>query len=204
MKIVSATFVTSAVDPRGYPPADLPEIAFAGRSNVGKSSLLNALVNRKGLAKTSQTPGKTRLLNFFDVNGRVRFVDLPGFGYAKVPRPMRESWRPMVEGYLKGDRDLRAVVLLVDARRGPRAEEVELLEWLDEIGIPAIVALTKIDKLNRAERTRLVRTLRETWDVSAEDYVLTSASKREGLNELWRRIRAAIDVGHLDRGRAHA
>jgi len=120
MIIKSAEFVTSAVKPAQYPPADMPEIAFAGRSNVGKSSLINSLVNRKRLVKISTTPGRTQLVNFFAINRAVTFVDLPGYGYARVPLPIKKTWGPMVETYLKDRENLKGVVLLMDMRRMPR------------------------------------------------------------------------------------
>ena len=130
MKIVSAEFVASAASPAQYPRRPLPEVAFAGRSNVGKSSLINTLVHRKSLVKTSATPGKTRTLNFFVVNERFSFVDFPGYGYARVPREMQAGWRPMVEAYLKRRDLLRAVVHIVDFRHPPSALDCQLRAWL--------------------------------------------------------------------------
>jgi GTP-binding protein len=136
MLIKSAEFITSAVKPSQYPPAEMPEIAFAGRSNVGKSSLINTLVNRKRLVKTSNTPGRTQLINFFSVNGVLTFVDLPGYGYARVPLPVKKTWGPMVETYLKGRENLKGVVLLMDIRRLPQQEEKTLIDWLQQLHIP--------------------------------------------------------------------
>src|SRR5512147_645227 len=138
MMITSAEFVTSAVRPAQYPPSDLPEFAFAGRSNVGKSSLINTLVSRRKLVQTSSTPGKTRLINFFRVNGAFTFVDLPGYGYARVSQEERRRWRPMVEQYLSGRENLKAVVVILDIRRVPTAEDGKLLQWLDREGIPTL------------------------------------------------------------------
>ena len=131
MIIKSAEFVTSATKPSQYPKRALPEIAFAGRSNVGKSSLINTLVNRKHLVKTSSTPGRTQLINFFDINGRMGIVDLPGYGYAKVPVSVRKKWGPMIETYLSERETLRGVVVIMDIRRIPRQEELNLLAWLN-------------------------------------------------------------------------
>ena len=121
MKIISAVFITSATKPSQYPPARLPEIAFAGRSNVGKSSLINTLVNRKRLVKTSSTPGRTRLINFFEINQQIGFVDLPGYGYARVPESVKKTWGPMIETYLSNRNTLKGVVVILDIRRTPRS-----------------------------------------------------------------------------------
>lgn len=130
MQVNIAQFVTSAVKPAQYPTAGHPEVAFAGRSNVGKSSLINTLVNRKRLVKTSSTPGRTQLINFFLVNGNLSLVDLPGYGYAKVPESVKKKWGPMVETYIETRSSLAAVVLLMDLRRTPREEEFRLIEWV--------------------------------------------------------------------------
>ena len=135
------------------PSTELPEIAFSGRSNVGKSSLLNKLVKRKALARVSQTPGKTREINFFKVNGEFVLVDLPGYGYARVSKEARLTWRPLIEGYLKHSGQLRGVVQLIDARHEPSPEDKQMVEFLAEIGVPTVVALTKTDKLKKSEVT---------------------------------------------------
>lgn len=152
MKISRAEFITSAVEPGGWPPANSPEVAFSGRSNVGKSSLINFLTGRKKLVKTSGTPGKTQLINFFRINDRYIFTDLPGYGYAGVPLAVKRKWQPMIETYLRGRESLRGVVLLVDARRGAKEMDLMLLEWLAAVNLPACIVLTKIDKLKQSER----------------------------------------------------
>jgi len=134
MKVVSAEFIKSAVHERDFPKERLPEVAFVGRSNSGKSSLINTLVNRKGLAKTSSTPGRTRLVNFFRINNKLTFVDLPGYGYAKVPGSMKSEWQPMIEGYLTDRDNLKGVVLIMDIRRPPEEEEELLIEFLNSLG----------------------------------------------------------------------
>jgi GTP-binding protein len=202
MRAREASFVTSAATPADFPPEGASEIAFAGRSNVGKSSLLNMLVGKKGLAKTSSTPGRTRLLNWFDVvpqsGSRLAFVDLPGYGYAKVPKAMRAGFGPLVESYVKERGVLDAVVVLIDARRGPEDEEVELLGWLAETGRRAIVVLTKCDKLPKNQRFPAATAARKRLGLP-RDPLLVSAETSEGLADLWRAILAAAGSGVDDR-----
>lgn len=191
MKPKHAEFIKSATEPQGFPPPQLPEIAFAGRSNVGKSSVINMLVGKTGLAKTSNTPGRTRLLNWFRIEPQkgkpLAFVDLPGYGYAKVPQAMRMSWQPMVERYLIGRDVLRAVIVLVDARRGAQSEEHELLEWLESEGVVAEVVMTKTDKLAKSKRKPALAALKRELGLERLP-IMTSAHNREGLSELWRFI----------------
>lgn len=185
MKIKSAEFVSSAVKAANYPTGELPEVALAGRSNVGKSSLLNRLVNRKGLARSSNTPGRTRLLNFFLVNGLFRLVDLPGYGYAKVPVGERESWRKMVEGYLETRENLRGVVLLVDSRHPPTAQDAQMYDWLRHQGVPAAVVATKADKLSRSRLLQSLKVIRATLPLAEGDQLVPfSAETGLGREEL--------------------
>jgi GTP-binding protein len=188
MLIKSTEFVTSAVRPSQFPAPDLPEFAFAGRSNVGKSSLINTLVNRKKLVLTSSTPGKTRLLNFFRVNDALMFVDLPGYGYAKVPHAERRTWRPMIEQYLSGRESLKAVVVILDVRRTPGTEEQELLGWLEENEIPPILVVTKADKLSKTNRKKQLQAIAEAIGVEPEDLLLFSSKTRDGWDALWKEI----------------
>ena len=189
MKARRADFITSASDARGFPRAELPELAFAGRSNVGKSSLINTVVGVPGLARTSRTPGRTRLINWFRVEPvkgpPLALVDLPGYGYAKVPVDMRRSWQPLIETYLSGRDALRAVVLLIDARRGGEREEQELLEYLAELGIPVQVVLTKADKLSKSQRRPAAAAARRELGLPAEP-LLCSATSTDGIDGLWR------------------
>lgn len=148
---MSAEFIKSATDPKHYPEDVYPEVAFVGRSNVGKSSLINALVRRKNLAKTSNTPGRTQLINFFLINGRFAFVDLPGYGFARVPEAVRQNWGPMVETYLRIRSNLRLVILIMDIRRDPAAHDIDLLQWFNHYRIPVLLVLTKIDKLSKSQ-----------------------------------------------------
>jgi len=192
MIIKSAEFVTSAVKPVQYPPPDFPEVAFAGRSNVGKSSLINTLVRRRHLVKTSSTPGRTQLINFFLVNNAFSMVDLPGYGYAKVPESIKKQWGPMVETYLSRRPCLKAVVLLMDIRRTPRAEEAQFMEWLQHYRIPLILVLTKADKLSKTKIRKQLDLNAKTLGISSEDLILFSTKTRLGVDSLWQRIEAAI------------
>ncbi len=187
MKILSAEFVISAAAPQQFPADRKPQIAFAGRSNVGKSSIINTLLHRKGLVKTSATPGKTQLVNFFVINNAFYFVDLPGYGFARAPRAVTDTWAPMIEGYLKGSPGLRAVVVLLDARREPDERDLRLIDWLRQYRIPAIYALTKADKLNRQEADRARRGITAQLQLS-DPLFLTSARTGQGVRELWTEI----------------
>ncbi len=194
MIITSAQFVKSAVTPSQYPPADLQEIAFTGRSNVGKSSLINTLVNRKHLVKTSSTPGRTQLINFFIVNGAFSFVDLPGFGYARVPAAVRRSWGPMVETYLSTRKTLKGVVLIMDIRRIPGVQELNFIEWLRVHTIPEILVLTKSDKLSKNKQITQKKSIADALGVPKEQLVLFSAKSRMGKDDLWEAIEQLIEV----------
>lgn len=187
MKILSAQFVIGAVGPKQFPKDLKPQIAFAGRSNVGKSSIINALLNRKNLVKTSATPGKTQQINFFIVNDALYFVDLPGYGYVRAPQPVTDAWAPMIEGYLKDSNKLAAVVVLLDIRRGPDERDIRLVEWLRQYGIPSIYSLTKADKLNRQESEGARRKILERLNITSP-LVLTSARTGQGIKELWAEI----------------
>lgn len=192
MIVKSTVFVKSATQPSNYPEGLLPEVAFAGRSNVGKSSLINVLVNRRALVRTSSTPGRTQLLNFFDVNGTFSLVDLPGYGFAQVPLAVKKNWGPMVRTYLEKRVNLKAVVVLFDVRRVPREEDLQLLDWLEEFGIPTIPVVTKIDKISRGERARQLKPILEATGLPGDAFTLFSASSREGREAVWERIDAAL------------
>jgi len=195
MKVQSAEFETSAARPSDFPAPGAPEVAFLGRSNVGKSSLLNRLVNRRSLARTSSTPGKTRLLNWFRVErgGReLRLVDLPGYGYAKVSKGERKRWQQLVEAYLDSRGPLRVAVLLQDLRRDTSEDETLLVDWLSERNVPVLLALTKCDKLKPMRRAARVKELRKQLQLPAARVVATSAEKGFGIPELWRAIDALL------------
>ncbi len=188
MMITSAEFVTSAVRPAQFPPPDLPEFAFAGRSNVGKSSLINTLVSRRKLVQTSSTPGKTRLINFFRINGALMFVDLPGYGYARVSEEERRRWRPMVEQYISGRDNLKAVVVVLDIRRTPNAEDGQLLQWLDHQEIPCLLVATKADKLSKTAQRKQLALIADALETDPEEIVVFSAKSRTGRDTLWRAL----------------
>jgi GTP-binding protein len=186
--IKHAEFIKSAVKPNQYPESELPEIAFAGRSNVGKSSLINVLLNRKNLVRTSSTPGRTQLLNFFNVNDLFTLVDLPGYGYAKVPLAVKREWGPMMETYLSRRSNLRGVVLILDVRRTPGEEELQMLQWLRSYSIPPILVVTKCDKVSRNERAKQSAAIAAALGVKREEFTFFSALSREGKEQVWERI----------------
>jgi len=188
MIIKSADFIKSAVAPDNYPPAELPEFAFSGRSNVGKSSLINTLLNRKNLVKTSSTPGRTQLLNFFLINEAFYFVDLPGYGYAKVPVAVKKKWGPMIETYLSTRSTLKGVILIIDIRRTPGYEEMNFIDWFAHFNIPVILVLTKADKLSKTNQIRQQQAIAKALSVDKTALTIFSAKSRIGKDELWDRI----------------
>lgn len=193
MHVKSAEFIKSAVKPSHYPEAVLPEIAFVGRSNVGKSSLINTLVNRKRLVKTSSTPGRTQLINFFDINQAFTFVDLPGYGYAKVPKKVVKSWGEMIETFLSSRETLKGVVMLMDIRRTPKQDEIDLISWFAHYSIPAILVLTKADKFSKQKRTGHQKKCAEALELTPEDFITFSAKSRLGKEKLWEKIEELLE-----------
>ena len=186
---MDVSFVKSAFDVKHYPPPDMPEVAFAGKSNVGKSSLINVLVNRKKLARTSSTPGRTQALNFFNIGEKLCLVDLPGYGFARVPPKVKASWGKMVESYLKFRNNLKAVIVIIDIRRKISDEDKNLIAWLYEYDKKLIPVFTKVDKLNRKERQARTKELKKELSlISDEKPILFSAQTREGKDEIWKRI----------------
>lgn len=189
MKITLAEFVVSAVGPKQYPTDGLPEIALVGRSNVGKSSLLNKMMNRKGLARTSSKPGKTQTLNYFRVNNMLYFVDFPGYGYAKVAKSLKQQWGKMIENYLKQRQELRFVIQLVDIRHAPSKDDVAMYDWCKEIGIPTVVVATKGDKIARGRWLQHTKVIREQLQLRGDDaLIIFSSETGQGRDELWGEI----------------
>jgi GTP-binding protein len=184
---VKARFITSAADAKQLPPENLPELAVVGRSNVGKSSLINALTGNAGLARTSRTPGRTRLVNWFEIDGKFHLVDLPGYGYAEVSREMRESWRPLIESYLSERKTLAGVLLLIDVRRGPQDDELDFVPWLEARETPIVVALTKADKLAKNKRMLEITKAKKTLGLK-RDPIAVSAQTGDGIEPLWRAV----------------
>jgi GTP-binding protein len=182
---LQARFLASAAKPPGFPPEAGPEVAFAGRSNVGKSSAINALAGRKRLAFFSKTPGRTQMINFFDLGDRARLADLPGYGYAAVPQALRSTWDGLIGGYLTGRRTLAAVVVLMDARRPLTANDRQFLEWLRPVEARRLVLLSKSDKLSRAEGAKTLASTREALDKAAitSEVMLFSSKSAEGVEE---------------------
>ena len=194
MIIRSAKFVCSAVTPGHYPPDDLPEVAFAGRSNVGKSSLINKILNRKKLVRTSKTPGRTQLLNFFEINELWRFVDLPGYGYAKVPAEVQKRWRPMVESYLTTRVNLRGMVWLLDIRREVSKEDLTLWDWLQAKQVTVIIVITKADKLSKNKRNKQAASIAKSLGRNTQELIQFSATSGEGKDEIWQALRQLLGV----------
>jgi GTP-binding protein len=191
VRISSARFVKSAKQANDFPKDRKPEIAFCGRSNSGKSSLLNALTNSQGLARTSSSPGRTQLINFFLVDGLAYYVDLPGYGYAKVPKGIRDTWGEMVENYLRNREPLKLAIMLVDSRIPPTDSDRTMKEWLDHFGIPNLVVLTKTDKISRNELTKALRTGAQT--LQTKEIIAFSAITGFGKDAVLKKIRDAID-----------
>jgi GTP-binding protein len=187
MRVKTATFLKSALNLEDCPRDRRPEIAFAGRSNVGKSTLLNTLLNMHGLAKVSKKPGKTQTLNFFDVNKRVYFVDLPGYGFAQVPRSLQETWGQAVTRYLSDREQLRLVVHLLDSRHVPTGQDHDLLDLLDDARVPVLLVATKVDKLSKTEREEGLATIRRKLDLNDDALIIPFSSvTKEGIGPLWR------------------
>jgi len=193
MQIHSAEFVTSAAAPHQFLQRPIPHVVFAGRSNVGKSSLLNKLLNRKKLAKTSQTPGKTRLINYFLINDRFFFVDIPGYGYARVSQKEQRDWGRLIETYLTTTPFLAMVFLLLDIRREPAAHDREMIEWLQHHDFPFRIILTKADKLSRNKANRQQSQIARALATSRESLIATSAMSGAGLDHVWRQINEAFE-----------
>jgi len=195
MDVHQAVFIKSAVKPKDFPLAELPEVAFVGRSNVGKSSLINVLAGRKSLVRTSSTPGRTQLINFFDINGILTLVDLPGYGYAKAPPDIRKQWRPMIETYLAQRENLKTVVLILDIRRIPSDGDLDMLGWLERYNIPPIIVLTKCDKLSKTERARQTALISTAIKRDKSMLLPFSALSKDGRDAIWLEIKQKLGIG---------
>ncbi len=193
MHVKTAEFIKSAVKPTHYPETVLPEIAFAGRSNVGKSSLINTLVNRKKLVKTSSTPGRTQLINFFNINDAFTLVDLPGYGYAKVPKKVVREWGAMIETFLSTRKTLKGVVFLMDIRRTPGKDEVDLVNWFKHFSIPVILVLTKADKFSKQKQKTHHNKVAKALEMSPDFFIPFSSKSRLGKDKLWTKIEELLN-----------
>ena len=191
-----ASLTISAVRKEQYPEGDLPEVAFAGKSNVGKSSLINAMLGRKALARSSQYPGKTRTINFYDVEHKLYFVDLPGYGYARVSRSESEKWGAMIESYLKGRENLRLILLLLDIRHEPNENDKMMYDWCVHFGLPCVAVATKSDKVKRSQVQKHISVIRKTLGLDAPPLTFSSESK-DGRDNLWALIMDSCGINML-------
>jgi len=192
--IRSLEFIGPMASPTGWrPESKWPEVAFAGRSNVGKSSLLNRLVRRKRFARVSNTPGRTREVNFFLVNGQFVLVDLPGYGYARISKERRAEWKPLIEGYLRSSKELRGIVQLLDVRHEPTSDDRQMLAFLASVGVPTLFALTKIDKLTASQRKARIAAVMDALEASEDQVIPFSAVTGEGRDELAEAVVALVE-----------
>lgn len=197
MKIRDAKITMSAVSKKQYPSEGIPEIALAGRSNVGKSSIINSLLNRKNFARTSQTPGKTRTINFYLINNEFYFVDLPGYGYARVSKTEKEKWGQIMERYLEDREELCAILLLVDIRHEPTSEDKMMYDWIKYFGYDCIIVATKADKISRGQYQKHLSIIKKKLEVVEGDKIVVASSlKKQGIEKLW----DEIVMSYLDKG----
>ena len=189
MKIISAEFMIGAVSAKQYPKGGYPEFAFVGRSNVGKSSLIKSLLNRKKMVRVSSSPGKTREINFFNINDTMMFVDLPGYGFARVTPALQKKWKVMIDEYLTRRENLTAVIFIVDIRRKPTELDLTLKEWLEDLDRNYILVITKADKLSSSERSKQVKIIKSAFmGKNALDFTIYSSTKHTGRKELWAQL----------------
>lgn len=194
MIIKKTELIAVAVRPNQYPPTDMTEIAFAGRSNVGKSSLINLLVNQRHMARVSGNPGKTRTINFYQINDRFRIVDLPGYGYAKVSRSLSKDWGAMIETYLKDRPNLVRVVQLVDVRHAPSLQDVQMYQWLRHFGLDGLLVATKADKVSKSELNKCLVVIRTTLGLTDKDRIVpVSTLKRTGMDDLMDELERTLE-----------
>lgn len=193
MVVKSAELETVCGITSTLPENELPEIAFAGKSNVGKSSLINGLLNRKALARTSSSPGKTQTINFYNINKELYFVDLPGYGYAKVSQEIRNKWGKMIERYLNTSEQLKTIFLLIDIRHAPGENDVTMYEWIVANGYTPVIIATKLDKIKRSQKDKNIKIIREKLGVSKETKIIPfSAVSKQGKEEIWELIQSTI------------
>lgn len=194
MKIISSDLHAIAVGPKQYPSDDLPEIAFAGRSNVGKSSFINTMINRTNLARTSGKPGKTRTINFYIINDKFRLVDLPGYGYAQVSKSEKEKWGHIIEEYLSSRENLKEIVLIVDMRHEPTNQDLMMYEWIKSYGFSGLVVATKADKISKANWQKHTSIIRKKLDIKDNDLIIPfSASKKINIDKFWKIFEDRLD-----------
>jgi GTP-binding protein len=199
MKISSSEFIISAVGPKQYPETGLPEVALGGRSNVGKSSLINCFLNRNNFARTSSRPGKTGQLNYYLINNAFYFVDLPGYGFAQVSKDVKAQWGKMIEAYLNNRREIRAVIQLVDMRHPPSADDETMHNWLMSKNIPTLVVATKADKISRGQWQKHLKAIKEGLDLPGIDVILPfSAETREGRDELHELVGDIVGLNQIE------
>lgn len=194
MKIISSDLHAIAVGPKQYPNDNLPEIAFAGRSNVGKSSFINTMINRTNLARTSGKPGKTRTINFYIINENFRLVDLPGYGYAQVSKTEKEKWGHIIEEYLTNRENLKEIILIVDMRHEPTAQDLMMYNWIKSFGFSGLVVATKADKISKANWQKHVSIIRKKLDVTDTNLIIPfSASKKINIDKSWKIIESKLN-----------
>lgn len=194
LKINNPEYISSAVNAKDYPFHYLPEIALAGRSNVGKSSLINKVVNRKKMAFTSSKPGKTQTINFYQIDNYFYFVDLPGYGFAKVSKAEKEEWGRMIEGYLLNRSNLEAILLVIDARHKPTKDDIQMFNWIVQMNMPALVVATKIDKIKKSQRKKQEKLIKNTLGINQfTPFTFFSAETGEGKNEVFKFIGRFVD-----------
>lgn len=195
MKIISSDLHAIAVEPKQYPEDDLPEIAFAGRSNVGKSSFINSMINRTNLARTSGKPGKTRTINFYIINNSFRFVDLPGYGYAQVSKTEKEKWGQIIERYLKKRENLKEIILIVDIRHEPTQQDLIMYEWIKSFGFSGIVIATKADKISKGNWQKHIKIIKNKLDIKDANLIIPySSEKKINLEEVWKRFEVILKI----------
>ena len=195
MNVNNVSLEAVAVKKEQYPQTGMPEVAFAGKSNVGKSSLINCMINRKALARTSQNPGKTRTINFYNVEDKLYFVDLPGYGYAKAPKSEQQKWGKMIEGYLLKREELKAIIMLVDIRHEPGENDLMMYDWLKHYGHNIIIVATKSDKLKRSQLDKHKKMLKNAFGLEKDEILLPFSSEtRSGKEELWEIIEQVCGI----------